>query len=231
MSSATRHPSGVEDTERVESSVSQILKLILSLSPAKVRASQSLAGLTAVRDALDKLILETSNSEPDSTERTDATRRPSYTAKQSPIEEPELQSEMFHSGNAYWRTKRKTQEQRDEKKARLAKREELIRQLRSRVSESLKSDNLETSIQEDRASHQFTSGEQDKYSTRLQRASFWPTGSVEWARQLLGVELGMTEAEKRLRYIEMVKLCHPDHNNHVPADAIQMVNEAWELLR
>ncbi|MEY2987521.1 MAG: DnaJ domain [Pseudomonadota bacterium] len=231
MSRSKWNPAEAQEKDSVESSVSDILKLILSLSPEKLRSSQSLTGLKVIREAIDRLIAEASRSDASQFREPPESVRPNQTANGTSSFETSCEPEQNDSENLYWRAKRKTQNQRDEKKARLAKREELIRQLRNRVSESLRNDHLETSSQCDQAQSECNSVEVDRFADRMQRASFWPAGSVEWARQLLGIEMGMTESEKRQCYIDMVKLCHPDHNRQVSAEAIQMVNSAWELLR
>lgn len=231
MSRSKRFDAGAEEIDSAESSVSHILKLVLGLSADKVRSGQALATLNLIREAIERLISETSRSASSQPEAPSAQHQPNIYKKSASFFQNGDDSELSDTENSYWRTKRKTQTQRDEKKARLAKREELIRQLRTRVSESLRNDISETSAQGEPSSPPFDSGSADRFSTRLQRASFWPEGSVEWARQLLGIEMSMTESEKRQCYIEMVKLCHPDHNSQVSTDAIQMVNSAWDLLR
>jgi hypothetical protein len=112
----------------------------------------------------------------------------------------------------------------------LEKREEILRNLRNRVSE-FKSEKIEDKEPSRDADAQSAGKRLEKFEMRRQRASFWPQGSVEWARQLLGIELGMDSSEKRQCYLEMVKACHPDHNQAVPPDAIQLVNAAWEIVR
>ena len=217
--------------DSADTSVSHILKLILALSPDKLKSSQSMTGLKVIREAIDRLIVEASRLESEQTNEPTEPEQSTFKTQTSTFFRRQSEPEQSDSENSYWHAKRKTQTQRDEKKARLAKREELIRQLRNRVSEGLKTDHVEASTQREQSSTSPFTCEPDRFSMRLQRASFWPFGSVEWARQLLGIEMGMTEAEKRQCYIEMVKLCHPDHNSQVSADAIQMVNSAWELLR
>jgi hypothetical protein len=115
-----------------------------------------------------------------------------------------------------------------ERKARLEKREAILKDLRSRVNkfkDELDDVGAHTDQQND------FSLSPETFQARLHKASFWPVGSPEWARQLLGVELGMTDTERRQCYIQMVKFCHPDHNAQLGADAIQQVNAAWEVIR
>lgn len=231
MSLSSGHPEGNEHMDSTESSISNILKLILNLSPEKVKGSQALTGLRVIREAIDRLIADASRAELLQPEEASERQQQTFASGERLSFHSAPDSEQSESEHSYWRTKRKTQTQKDEKKARLAKREELIRQLRNRVSENFKNDSQNTSTAGETSSDNLNSNNANRFSIRLQRASFWPTGSVEWARQLLGIELGMTEKEKRQCYIEMVKLCHPDHNEQAGADAIQMVNSAWELLR
>lgn len=238
MSGIFGHSPEQEAIGSVDANITQVLKIVMSLSHRQL-SSQSLAGLKAIRDTADRLISEANqlaSMAPD-VEHTQTAER-IQKAFNDPAHASGTTDEPANEPH-YWRSRRKTQSERDEKKARLAKREELIRQLRCRVNESKKSepnDEFEGTGSQQQQDAELQKGNQrtiptERYSVRLQRASFWPQGSVEWARQLLGVELGMTESEKRQCYLEMVKMCHPDQNTQVPADAMQWVNLAWERLR
>jgi len=63
MSLSSGHPEGNEHMDSTESSISNILKLILNLSPEKVKGSQALTGLRVIREAIDRLIADASRAE------------------------------------------------------------------------------------------------------------------------------------------------------------------------
>jgi hypothetical protein len=142
--------------------------------------------------------------------------------------EEKPQSADSNEGQHFWRARVKSNSEKQQKKARLEQREAILRDLRSRVTRA-KEERGDFEIDDSTASSQRS--ELPNFEMRKQRASYWAEGSVEWARQLLGIELGMTSSEKRQKYLEMVKVCHPDHNQNVSQDAIQLVNAAWEIVR
>lgn len=199
--------------------VEQCLNTLRSLGEAELRDPQLRLALSALASTAQGLLV----GEPPAaqTPRFNKTR-----VVDEQREEPGLPDEG-HQGPQYWRTRVKSTAEKQEKKARLEKREAILRDLRSRVSQ-FKDDNGEMNLASESGDDDAVSFE--TFETRRQRASFWPEGSIEWARQLLGIELGMTQTEKRQRYLEMVKVCHPDHNRTVSPDAMQLVNAAWDVI-
>lgn len=208
--------------------IAACFKSLLSLSHTDLAEAETTAGLVSLRNLIDSLLKqcepeplrESGSSSTSATSKRKAAAGSDFDASESADEEPPAEAR-------FWRSKRRSQSEKDEKKARLEKREEILRQLRNRVSEFKSSSTDEFGAE---SSTQGSTGP-EKFEVRYQRASYWPQGSVEWARQILGIELGMTDAEKRQCYLQMVKSCHPDHNQNIPPDAIQHVNAAWELIR
>lgn len=216
------------------------LQIVLSLSGSTQPLPEDLSGLKVLRDSLDSIIRkceasarsgEEDNSSEPSSQRSFAVRdggsrmRPPEGSESSPEDDAFPQDK-------FWRSKRRTQSEKDEKKARLEKREEILRDLRARVSGfRSEQDEVSTPQTPDASRQAGTKVSSEVFTARIQRASYWRRGTLDWARQLLGIELGMTLAEKRQSYLDMVKVCHPDHNPAAGPDVMQDVNEAWEILR
>lgn len=217
--------------------ISQCLRMVMGLSAHDLSQPSNQAALRALRDTINSLLkmqtesAETRREMPDSDD-TDAPLRTSriFSFKEESMDETPA-TDSTASENRLWRSRRKSTQEKDEKRARLEKREEILRNLRNAVSEfkAEKTDDHPLSSPSNRAKSE--ENPLDKFEMRRQRASFWPQGSKEWARQLLCVELGMDASERRQCYIDMVKACHPDHNQNIAPDAIQLVNAAWDILR
>lgn len=191
--------------------VEQCLRMIMALTPTELRDPQIRLALSAVSSSVQSLLSQNTIAE---------SEIPTKTSDDEV--EREEQSPQFR------RARVRTNSEKLERKARLEKREAILKDLRSRVNkfkDELDDADAHTGQQQD------FSLSPETFQARLHRASFWPAGSTEWARQLLGIELGMTDAERRQCYIQMVKFCHPDHNTQLGGDAIQQVNAAWEVIR
>ncbi|NBO39207.1 hypothetical protein EBU99_11560 [bacterium] len=203
------------DQNRVsgKAAIDQCLKTIMALTSEDLSHPERRLALIAMRDTINTLLAR--YCEPKAEQNVE-----SHGHGES-LDEPQTS----------WRSKKKNQSEKDQKRARLEKREEILRELRSRIT-NFKTESTQPATPEEQheASEKLQVGI-DAFEMRRQRASFWPQGSVEWARQLLGVELWMTPTERRQCYIDMVKACHPDHNHSVATDAIQLVNAAWDVLR
>lgn len=197
-------------TSTAQQTVDQCLRMVMALNSSDLRDPQIRTGLSALVETIQNLL----------------------SIREQPVEPPVAESieedESFARPAGAWRSRVKTNAEKQEKKARLEKREAILRDLRSRVSQ-FKSDNEDLNFSETESVESYFKSE--TYEARRQRASFWPDGSQEWARQLLGIELAMSPEEKRQRYLQMVKLCHPDHNQNISTEAIQQVNAAWLLVR
>jgi predicted RNA-binding Zn ribbon-like protein len=210
--------------------VEQCLKSVLTLTPAELRNPELRSALTSLQLTVQKLLAVDVSERPEvkSSAQTSArVQEPQDDFDASDFAESADGRE--HSAKP-WRTRIKSSAEKQEKKARLEKREAILRDLRTRVSqfrdEQAGHETFNENKSESAASMSF-----ETFEMRRHRASFWPEGSSDWARQLLGVELWMSHAEKRQRYVEMVRICHPDHNKSVPPEAIQLVNAAWEVIR
>jgi hypothetical protein len=217
--------------------------MVMALSGQDLADSGNRSALRALKDTIDALLKrhpETSEARQEESVHLNTAASFAFSSPVRPARSTlgveELEEESFDATtpapeNRMWRSKRKSSQEKEEKRARLEKREEILRNLRNAVSEfkAEKGDELSGSASSAAAKSQFNP--LDKFEMRRQRASFWPQGSKEWARQLLGVELGMDANEKRQCYLDMVKACHPDHNQNIAPDAIQLVNAAWEVLR
>ncbi|MEY3901308.1 MAG: DnaJ domain [Pseudomonadota bacterium] len=179
----------------------------MSLSADDLQDPQIRSGLLAVTETIQSLL-----------------QRHTQPVRQTPEEIPDSGEEEEVRAPQFWRAKNKSQAEKNEKKARLEKREAILRDLRSRVTQ-FKNENQDFDDDNVRSS-----SVAESFDARLQRAAFWPAGSLEWARQLLGIELGMTAAEKRQRYLDMVKVCHPDQNRAIDPQAIQQINAAWDIV-
>lgn len=190
-----------------QQSVEQCLKMVMTLSANDLNNPQIRSGLSSIITTIQSL-LDHSLGTHQRKQRADAEKSSRSGAEQM---------------NPTWRGRVRTAAEKNEKKTRLEKREAILRDLRSRVSQ-FKSQQNDNDSEEDNFSF-------SDFEARQQRASFWPEGSLDWARQLLGIELWMTESEKRQCYLQMVKICHPDQNQSVPTDAIQRVNAAWDIVR
>lgn len=230
------HPDKSQMTSASEA-ISHCLKMVMALSISDLSESSSLSALRALRDTIDSLLQRhaTASTQDHSTVTENHPKAGRFGASEvsgrnSDEEDGASDSGASEPGARFWRTKRRSQSEKDEKRARLEKREEILRNLRNRVAE-FKSEKIEDKEPGREADAQSAGKRLEKFQMRRQRASFWPQGSVEWARQLLGIELGMDLAEKRQCYLEMVKACHPDQNQAVPPDAIQLVTAAWEIVR
>jgi len=215
--------------------IDQCLRTILNLRAADYQDPQVRSALLAVSTTVNRLLaLEIPESAPSKESTQKSTRVEDSTAS---IDESDVAdaSQSSESTFKHWRGRVKSSAEKQEKKARLEKREAILRDLRSRVTQYREEQSDKVQEAETSAPSSFsTSASAPSFETfelRKHRASFWPEGSVEWARQLLGIEMGMTHAEKRQRYVEMVRVCHPDHNQSAPPDAIQLVNAAWEVVR
>jgi hypothetical protein len=216
------------------------LQIVLSLSGSTQPLPEDVSGLKVLRDSLDTIIRkceasarprEEDNSSEPSSQRSFAVRDGGSRMKPLEGSESSPEDDAFPQ-DKFWRSKRRTQSEKDEKKARLEKREEILRDLRARVSGFRSEPDEMATPQTPPASRQSgTKISIEVFNSRIQRASYWKRGTLDWARQLLGVELGMTFAEKRQSYLDMVKVCHPDHNPAAGPDAMQEVNEAWEILQ
>ena len=231
MSRDTAHPEQSQVASAPEA-ISHCLKMVMALSISDLSESSSLSALRALRDAIDSLLKRhaAANTQEHSTMTENHPKAGRFGASEVSGRNSDEDDGESEPGSRFWRSKRRSQSEKDEKRARLEKREEILRNLRNRVSE-FKSEKIEDKESSRDADAQSAGKRLEKFEMRRQRASFWPQGSVEWARQLLGIELGMDSSEKRQCYLEMVKACHPDHNQAVPPDAIQLVNAAWEIVR
>jgi len=231
MSRDTAHPEQSQVASAPEA-ISHCLKMVMALSISDLSESSSLSALRALRDAIDSLLKRhtAANTQEHSTMTENHPKAGRFGASEVSGRNSDEDDGESEPGSRFWRSKRRSQIEKDEKRARLEKREEILRNLRNRVSE-FKSEKIEDKEPSRDADAQSAGKRLEKFEMRRQRASFWPQGSVEWARQLLGIELGMDLAEKRQCYLEMVKACHPDQNQAVPPDAIQLVNAAWEIVR
>ncbi|MEY4064414.1 MAG: DnaJ domain [Pseudomonadota bacterium] len=216
------------------------LQLVLACSSSGHPQPQDVSGLKVLRDSLDSIIKKYEAAPPaqDADSRAERVAQPFSKNKESVsqqtfvIEDEPVSDEDASPQSKFWRSKRRSQSERDEKKARLEKREEILRDLRARVSGFRSEFDDPPASSSDCPSGRETSKMTfEVYAQRIQRASYWPRGTPDWARQLLGVERGMTPAEKRQCYLDMVKVCHPDHNPSARPDAMQDVNEAWDILR
>ncbi|NBW81672.1 hypothetical protein EBR21_07945 [bacterium] len=200
-----------EETPNTRTAITQCLKTITALNSVDLVDPENRVALAAIAETINSLLARTAQ----------------------PLDSSESVSEKKHhtaenEGQQYWRARVKTSSEKQEKKARLEQREAILRDLRSRITRA-KGEHVDFEI--DDSTHVSQPSELPNFELRRQRASYWTEGSVEWARQLLGIELGMTSSEKRQKYLEMVKVCHPDHNQNVSQDAIQLVNAAWEIVR
>lgn len=191
----------------------QCLRMVMALTPTDLRDVQVRSALSAISSSVQSLLAQTS-----AVEKEIPTDSPDENHKDAEQE----QSQPFR------RARVRTNSEKLERKARLEKRAAILQDLRSRVGK-FKEQLGDTDSHSDH--QQSASLSLETFHARMQRASFWPSGSPEWARQILGVELGMTEAERRQCYIQMVKFCHPDRNPQLDGDAIQNVNAAWEVIR
>jgi hypothetical protein len=211
--------------------VEHCLRTLLAVTPSELKSPDLRSALIALQGTLQGLLAK------DNSERVQTKSAPQ---DNSPLDEVQIDSDSAdlgdsseareHSQTKHWRARVKTSAEKLEKKARLEKREAILRDLRSRV----------TQFRDEQVGHDSVTAKEfetsgvvsfETFEMRRHRASFWPEGSADWARQLLGIELGMTQAEKRQRYVEMVRVCHPDQNHSVPPDAIKLVNAAWEVVR
>ncbi|MEY3903688.1 MAG: hypothetical protein RL189_2994 [Pseudomonadota bacterium] len=191
--------------------VEQCLRMVMALTPAELRDPQIRLALSAISSSVQSLLV------------------------QNPVVENEIptnpsvdDAEQDEPSPQFRRARVRTNSEKLERKARLEKREAILKDLRSRVNKF--KDELDD-VDAHSGQQQDVSLSLETFQARLQKASFWTVGSPEWARQLLGIELGMTDAERRQCYIQMVKFCHPDHNAQLGADAILQVNAAWEVIR
>ncbi|MFZ9519233.1 MAG: J domain-containing protein [Silvanigrellaceae bacterium] len=199
------------DTPDARMAIANCLKAITALNSAALADPENRVALAAIAETIKSLL-----------------------ARSVPIPENEVSdsSQKRHEAEAegqnYWRARVKSNSEKQEKKARLEQREAILRDLRSRITRA-KGERSDFEVEDEQTSTPHA--ELPDFESRRQRASYWTEGSVEWARQLLGIELGMTTSEKRQKYLEMVKVCHPDHNRSIARDAIQLVNAAWEIVR
>jgi|GEM_PF-627966 len=232
------HHSGRTPPPACSETIAQCLKMVMSLSANDLAQPSSRSALRALRDTIDALLKKHEEvvPSPDVFHERGSTNVSSH-ASRAFFTEEEIESEIASDSTTagvesrVWRSRRKSSQEKEEKRARLEKREEILRNLRNAVSEFKAEKNEDASVTTSFVSSQPEIDPLDKFEMRRQRASFWPQGSKEWARQLLGVELGMDANEKRQCYLEMVKACHPDHNQNIAPDAIQLINAAWEVLR
>lgn len=187
--------------------ISQCLRMVMALTARDLAEPSNQSALRALRDTIDSLL-----------KRHGEATEPRF--------EPTPASEYRTRPSRY-----KSNQEKEEKRARLEKREEILRNLRSAVSEFKAEKTADISDTDSSGSAQSKSPMLEKFEIRRQRASFWPYGSKDWARQLLGIEIGMDASEKRQCYLDMVKTCHPDHNQNIAPEAMTMVTAAWEVLR
>ena len=219
----------------VRQSVEQCLRTVLTLSPSDLRSTDIRSTLANLQQTLQRLLSMDVSERPDKG-CTPKDSGPAHKVRNSPNgadslqDDEEQEQEQQEQQTKPWRMRVKSSAEKIEKKARLEKREAILKDLRSRVSQFRDGQTSEDSIKEPKA-ESASSVSFGTFEARKHRASFWPEGSADWARQILGIEIWMTQAEKRQRYVEMVRVCHPDQNQSVPADAIQTVNAAWEVIR
>lgn len=228
-------PQGHGNSSDARQAIDQCLRTILNLRASDYQDPQVRSALLALSAAVNRLLaLET----PEPAQAKESTQKSTRVEDSSTcIDESDLADVSEPSENTFkhWRGRMKSSAEKQEKKARLEKREAILRDLRSRVTQYReeqgdKAPESEPAVQSSSTPSTSTPSF-ETFEMRRHRASFWPEGSVEWARQLLGIEMWMTHAEKRQRYVEMVRVCHPDQNQSVPSDAIQLVNAAWEVVR
>jgi hypothetical protein len=201
-----------EETPSARTVISHCLKTIMALKTVDLADPENRVALAAISETINSMLARSAQA----------------SSNKDAVFEEKPQSADSNEGQHFWRARVKSNSEKQQKKARLEQREAILRDLRSRVTRA-KEERGDFEIDDSTASSQRS--ELPNFEMRKQRASYWAEGSIEWARQLLGIELGMTSSEKRQKYLEMVKVCHPDHNQNVSQDAIQLVNAAWEIVR
>lgn len=210
--------------------ITNCLRQLMLLSQADLGDPSIRSSLRALRDFVDSVLARAVESVEQNFELQESNFK---------RRSPENRKDFGESGKAQtsntfeqsaWQSRRRSKLEKDEKRARREQREEILRDLRHRVSEiksgasSVPVNTIENAVPEDES-------KKFDFAVRYQRASVWPQGSLDWAHQFLGIEAGMSDAEKRHCYLQMVKACHPDLNKTVPINSIQLVNSAWELIR